>query len=555
MTESLIGGIIISCVQNFIYDISVGACKDFIKKYKQRQFCKRVENKIQSFCLRNESLYIDSESFRNFITYHKPFERVMENALSLGDAISIDQLSNNLVAEAEDTAKIGGQVLSVDDRRVLKDLLTLVSNEMTSYYRDVLDDGQKYIVSQNAQNTKMLQKDIKNVGDGNNQRIESVEKLLRDATSISAYKAEPIAELICKKMWLGEFDEVETICQVVSAKSDDLELAIRVLKAEMLENKHEMDEIKRSISHIENIKIRNIVIRNIAPLIYFREGKFDGMADLTDSEYLKAIMAALDNEDYSYLFSMETSVKKGIEMHKYTLNKAVLEVERWLVNQLFAIYMYNLKPANTASLIENTIDAYTSWFSALITYDKKVDLLAYEGPNNETQKELSKLKELLDKKKYIYEKLSDDLEAVFFALIVKISLIYEKSGDDIIKDIPTKLHGVRPVKDFMLAGRIESGNVSFEELYAFCNVVEEYWLLSNYFIALRSDDENLVNLINAHKDLLSKSETIFFIYVEALAHLGRKEEAKANLLEYKSVYSKYFEFWNVYLNSVCLAQT
>ena len=51
----------------------------------------------------------------------------MENALSLGDAVDIDQLSNDIVAEAEETAKTGGQVLSIDDRRVFKDLLTLVS--------------------------------------------------------------------------------------------------------------------------------------------------------------------------------------------------------------------------------------------------------------------------------------------------------------------------------------------------------------------------------------------------------------------------------------------
>ncbi len=127
VAEGLIVGTVISCVQNFIYDISIGACKGFIKKYKQKRFCKRVENEIQIFCKKNESLYIDSDSFQNFITYHKPFDRVMENALSLGDAVDIDQLSNDIVAEAEETAKTGGQVLSIDDRRVFKDLLTLVS--------------------------------------------------------------------------------------------------------------------------------------------------------------------------------------------------------------------------------------------------------------------------------------------------------------------------------------------------------------------------------------------------------------------------------------------
>ena len=163
-------------------------------------------------------------------------------------------------------------------------------------------------------------------------------------------------------MWLGEFDEVETICQLVSAKSPDLELAIYVLKAEMFENGKKIEDIETAISNIDNIRIRNIVIRNIIPLLYFRKEKFDGLGRFTDSEYLKAIMVALSNEDYTYLFSMETEIEKGIEIHKYTLNKTVVDAERWLVNQVFAIFMYNMKPVNAATLIENTIDPKTSWF-------------------------------------------------------------------------------------------------------------------------------------------------------------------------------------------------
>lgn len=199
MGESFIGGLILSCVQSFIYDISARACKGLIRKYKQRKFLKEAEKKIREFCLRNESLYIDSDAFRNFIDNHKPFDKVMQNAISMSDSVDINQLSNSIVAEAEEAAKTSNVVLSVDDRRILKDLMTLVSNEITRYYQDVLDDGQKYTVSQNAQNTNLIRKDIKNVVDGNNKNMASLEKLMREANSISAYKAEPIAELICKK--------------------------------------------------------------------------------------------------------------------------------------------------------------------------------------------------------------------------------------------------------------------------------------------------------------------------------------------------------------------
>ena len=134
MGESFIGGLILSCVQSFIYDISAGACKGPIKQFKQKKFCKKVEKEIRSFCIRNESLYIDGDCFRNFIDYHKPFDRVMQHALSLGEAMSIEDLSTHLFAEAEGVAKASGQILSVDDRRVLKDLFFLISNEITKYF-------------------------------------------------------------------------------------------------------------------------------------------------------------------------------------------------------------------------------------------------------------------------------------------------------------------------------------------------------------------------------------------------------------------------------------
>lgn len=549
MGESSIVGLILSCVQSYIYDISAGACKGLIRKYKQRKFLREAEKKIREFCLRNESLYIDSDAFRNFIDYHKPFDKVMQNAISMSDSVDINQLSNSIVAEAEEAAKTSNVILSVDDRRIVKDLMTLVSNEITRYFQDVLDDGQKYTVSQNAQSTNLIRKDIKNVVDGNNKNMASLEKLMREANSISAYKAEPIAELICKKMWLGEFDEVESICQLVASKSNDLELAIHVLNMEMLESNRDNNDLKNSIAHIDNIRIRNTVIRNIIPLLYFRKEKFDELVSYTDSEYLKAIMSALNNDDYSYLFSMETKLENGIELRKYTLNKKVMEMESWLVSQVFGIYMYNMRPVNAASLIESTIDAQTSWFSALITYDKKTDMLVYEGPNTKTKTEMAELEEMLEHKKAIYDKLADDLSAVYYALIIKLSLVCGKNGGEIVKNIPSKLQAIRPVKDFMLATRVESGDIGFDELYKFCEDVGEYWLLTNYIINLRSNTEDLIGLIEEHENLLDKSETIFFVYVETLAHLdNRRAEVKIKLDEYKSIYGKYFEFWNVYLN-------
>lgn len=49
MGESFIGGLILSCVQSFIYDISAGACKGPIKQFKQKSFVKKSRKRFEVF--------------------------------------------------------------------------------------------------------------------------------------------------------------------------------------------------------------------------------------------------------------------------------------------------------------------------------------------------------------------------------------------------------------------------------------------------------------------------------------------------------------------------
>ena len=336
-------------------------CKGWIQRNRRKKFSKKLERKIQAFCQQNESVYIDGEAFRNFIENHKPFERIMQNALSMDESEAVNQLIEKIVIEAEESAQAVGQLLSIDDKRVIKDLCGLINTEIVSYYSDSFSDAQKYIISQNVRNSKEL---LKSFDQGKKQFIDTVTNVLSVAVSLTPYKAEIFTELIYKKMWLGEFEEVKILNQILEGKSDGVELAINILNYVFFETDRDIKKVKEWLEYIKNPRIRNTIIRNIIPLMYFRKEKFNGLEMYTDAEYIKAIMSSLNNEEYSFLFTaVKEEDQQGVETHKLILNKKVLDAESWLVNQIVSIYLYNLQNINCASFMADLSDPKSSWLS------------------------------------------------------------------------------------------------------------------------------------------------------------------------------------------------
>ena len=542
----MIATIIISCVQDFINDSCSTVCKNCFQKYKREKFYRKLKSKIQKFCQQNESVYIDGEAFRNFIENHKPFERIMQNAVAMDESEAVDQLIEKILIEAEASAKAVGQRLSYDDKRVLKDLCGLINTEIVSYFSDSFSDSQKFIISQNARNSKRLLNDF---DQGSKQIINTVIDVVSEAVSLTPYKAEILTGLIYKKMWLGEFAEVEQLYQIVEGKSEDVELAIKILKYEFFENDRDIKKVNEWLEHIKNSKIRNIVIRNILPLMYFRKEKFNGLEMYTDAEYIKAIMSSLNKEEYSFLFTVvKEEDPQGVETHKLILNKKVLDAESWLVNQIVSIYLYNLQSINCVSLMADLSDPKSSWLSMLLQYSKRIDTLAYEGVKDNTIKEIVNIKSLLEGKSKIYNELSDDLKALYYSLLVKAALISEEGLNNMLVDIPQSIRSLRPLKDYLLSVRVDEKTIGFEEVYKFCAETEDYRLLAQYMISIKDDPTEVLKLIDEHSELLERNETIFFIYCDTLRHLGKYKETKDYLDRYKNRYQHLFPYWNIYLD-------
>ena len=541
--------LIVSSIQDFFFDVSMGACKKLIYKFKQWRFNRKLKKSIEKFCIENGNSYINSDSFLDFVKNYRPFDRILKNTNSLNDAKNTHEIINKIVEEAKYTADLNGKSLTYDDETSLKDLCNLVNHEISDYYENILDDNQKIIISKNAQHSYEILKCVKKCAEGNKRDIKSLEKLVNDKNCISTYGAIQLVNLIYKKMWEGKLEEAETISSCVSVKSEDIRIAVDILKSKMFEDNFSIEKLRELILLINAQQIKNIVIRNIIPLMYFKKENFKGVYQYTDSENQRAIMSAIDNEDFSFIFNIvEVEDNHGIKTDQYHLNKRLFEAESWLANQILMIYVYNLKLFNIADLISDLSKDSNSWLSTLLIYDKKVNRLIFEGVNENNKKEFEIIiKDLFDTKQ-LYSNLSCDFTTIYFSICLKIINILKTDQYNIIKIIPSKLQDRSPIKDYLISYRIEEGSISFDEVYDFCKKKNEFWILVNYMVAMRNKKKQISDIVERYPEIPDRDEAIFFMYIEELTELGQTQSAIDKLNLYRSKYDKFFEYWDIYMN-------
>lgn len=541
-------GLINSIFENFIYDVTADACKGFWQRKKRDNFLKSVKKEITKFFRENETVYLDSGAFESFLRYNKPLNRIMQNAIALENSHPSDVLTEKLLEEAQAIAESNGIKLSIDDRRVVQDLCKLIDQKIHIFYYNMLSPNQQFIVTCSSKNTVKLQRHIEEYAEGNYDHLEQVKRELLSAVRLSDYKAETIVELIYRKMWLGLFEEVEDFMPLVTGKSADIENVVKLMKGTMLRSNISDVSRHQLLSRINNPIIKNSAIRNIIPLLYFKNENIDDLVEFISSESLKNIVTSLVKEDYSMIFSEDISYEDGFGIHAFRINRQFETEEEWLVKQILAIYLYKKMPFHSVKLIETIVSPESSWFASLILIDRKVDLLQYEGINGENQDEMVSIEDELVRKKIIYDLLTDDYRAIYYSLLLKVALCsQDKEIKKIVDMVPSELHNIKLIKDFLFEIKISDRVVSFEEVYEYCCTSEEYWLLYNYLIQIENKKE-LVEVLSEHQEVLRSAPDIFFMFVSELASLQRMNEAISYLICYKEKYEEFYDYWNLYLN-------
>jgi hypothetical protein len=543
----VVATIILELFQSFFYDVTLNKVNGFWDKINKKRFLKKLEKKIGKFCSDNESTYIDSGAFATFLRRNKPIERIMNNAIANEETVDINQLIKKLIREAQNVAEKSEMKLSCNDISMITDLCKLIDSNMNYYYYNKLSSEQRYIVSRSSRETEKLRNDIYQISQGQKEQIEQVKKIVLETASLSDYRAKPIAELICKKMWSGQFAEIKDLLPLVATKSKDIELVVDIINNVMKKCDGEISKQEDLIGQINNNFIRDCVIRNILPLAYFRNLDVKALSELTENETLKNIISSVKENDFSYIFSEKIVHKNGIEKHIYELNKRLLAEEKWLIDQILIIYLYK-QSGYSINIIEEKAGESESWLSTLLFWEKKIEAILYEDISEYNKERISEIEEKMLLGKELYRELADDIKEIYYSLILKTSILMQDGNDEIIeKEIPEKLKEKKKIKESLIVNKIAKNQIDFSELYAYCNSISEYWLLINYIVNKEKSDE-IVKIISKHIELIEKLPAIFFIYTGSLLDLEKQDEVVVLLNKYKEYYSGYYDYWDIYLS-------
>lgn len=535
---------IISAIENYINEVLSEKYSEFVHKKKTSDFITKLEESITQYCRDNQSMYLDSKAFSDFWENGKPYQKIFQNRLSVDNAIPFDTLLSAIISEAKDCSEKNKHYWTIDDGRAIKKLCELINHEFRMFISENMDDGQRFIASSISSASSGLHQDIV---DGN-RNIEEMLKRINASISLKPYEVLPIVEMICDKMWEGQFDDVERILPLSSLKSKDIEISIRILKQLMLVNEYDEHSLSVFLRSMDFCEIRDCVVRHIIPLLVFREKKLGILSDFTSSEEIKIIINSIDDNNFSNIFIDKVSVDSGIEMHSFSFIPELYAKEKWLLNQLFAVYVYRLKTTNISAIIESTIGTTkTTWLSDLVVYDKRIGfiestyILAADNKN-----ELMVLKNQVLAQSDLYKCLSNDYALIYYRILLRLAILLDQGEDSqLVGLIPVEMLSSSILYPFDLALRINKNDVSFDEVYSYCNNTQEYGLLICYMTSLGRSDK-MLELYNTHSEIIQKNVILYALYVDCLIHENRIDEARDILLEYQNTYDSYYEYWNLW---------
>ena len=535
------GELIVTVFESFASETVLSAKTNIIQKWRYKKFIQKLEQAINEFCKAHECIYLDSSSFEYFIRNTHFVEKVVGRCISTKIDQSKKDFLRDQVKEARNIAERENVYFSHDEENLIKDLYKLIEENTTLFYDSLLSDSQKRIVALFLRGNEETNELVVEGNKVNRENFECLQKRLIETTTISAYKAEPIARLISRKIWTGELQDIEEMMPLIYGKSDDLECYVALLRSYF-----QNATPKVSLQNLQDIKdnqIRDIAVRTMLPILAYSKEDITGIEKFTTSKTLKEITKAVADRDYSKIVEEKIEYDNGTELHNLTLNKTMLCEEEWLVKQIAVLFLYKKNIWNIERLIEEIIKGNETWLNNLLIKDKEIDVLGKSNLKNDKL-----VQEILDK-------LSAD-EPLFLSMNRSVRSLYytiKLKGafwlNQIEKEehlVPAELRDCDPICDFLMMIRIKKGLVSEEELYDYCVKKESYWLINNYYVENR-DLNSLIGFCQKHEDLFSKSSTLFFMFLGALRTTNNTEERRKYLEKYATLYSGLYEFWNEYL--------
>ncbi len=536
--------LLLSIVDTFITDVLMDKNDKLLSKIKKKRFAKKLHSDIKIFIKKNQNTFINSDTFLEFIKQCNFLNKVMQNALAMERTEPIEELMISFVDKAEKYASNNQAIITINDREILEEFCCLIDRDINDFFRKSLSDSEKYSTTQTLNAIKQFNTRIDKLEDNNNKNKSDLVIELKSINHLSNGIAEKLAKSICNKIWYGEFDDERELLSAISGKSTDLENVGEILNSIFFSDDRNINEVRYLISQIKDLIIRETIIRNILPILYWRNIDVSGYDQLVCSNNLKIIINSLIGDDLSSLFTELIETECGFEIHNYTFNKDLKLSEEPLVKRIFVIYLSKKKFINNENAIDEELGTTNSLLLELIQIASKISSSSNKKLEDVKQEFDLEFEKLLSKKT-VYERLSNDLKNQYYICLIKVSVICNNKFLEVYSMIPEGTRHLPEIRSCYYLHLINAETVKFEELYCYCSEEKEYSLLVEY-LANHCNAEKAIDNIKKHKELLESVPAIFFLYNDALTSLGKKDEVQTSLAKYKDKYSDYYEYWDIY---------
>ncbi|SEA17823.1 hypothetical protein SAMN05216349_10638 [Oribacterium sp. KHPX15] len=531
----MIAELISAILENFIYDITSSGIKSWFDKRRQKKFLKNLRKEIDEFCSRNESIYIDSSAFEYFLRNKRFIEKVIERAIATKLENSNKEFLKIEIKKARDIAKAEEIGFSNDEERIIKDLFHIIDERVGSYYREKLSVEQRHMVSVCLDKLSLLQESV-NIGLKNDQKIlEAINsnKNLTDAEAVI------IADLLSKGLREGRFEEFDNLAMVVKGKSNDLAIFQDCL-TQIIQADNCADAIKR-LADVHNAQVRDNAIRIALPVLLFRREKIEGLSNLASAGALRELASCLEKNEINGILSETVTIDSGLEIHNFEVNKKLAFEEEWLTKQIAVQVLHGKKIRNIYSAMEEIEKNNNSWLTEVLIADRKIEKYIDEVESEDGNARLEAILNSLLQKRDIYDRMGRDIRAFYYSVIAKIHLILGRC-DEAEKLLPEDLLVYTPLSDYVIAIKNEKQEIDINEIYEYAVKNDTYWLINNYFVAKKNENE-LILFCRKHEEVLDKDISLFFMYISALSIANLNEEKEKQLKKYSNRLQHTYEYW------------
>lgn len=534
----VINSIIISCVEKAVEVIIKKRGEQFIQKREKEELIKTLNDTIKSFTEENENEFFNSSSFINFFEAYNPVDIIFNSILGERDELNEGELISDLSNKANSIADTEWRTLSYDEVNTLKQLLHILYDVIDNFFQDKLAPTQKYIFAKEQRSIKQIENTFSN-------DIKTLANTIKESRSLSKKVEEHTTQWMFSKMWELQVEDIKSISSIISGKSLVLEYVIDIVEDIIGNDNFNKDIIEPVMMNISNTRIKDIIVENVLPILFFNDEEVGFLYNYASSFLLKQVISAVNEHEYSIVFSDSVSVEKGLDTHTIVLNGETVKKLPWLSNQLVLIYIYKTNCINTVNVMQQ-IEKGFNWLSFLMYYDRKIDEIARNSVFKcDLTEELSEIDRILKSREESYDILSPAYKSHYYELRLKTQLFMEDDNqNEIIKQsIPIELIEHPRFRTYLLLQKIIDGEITFEELLTRKEI--EDWLILRYL--QRLDREERMVLYKKHSQLLERSPVFFFLNLEDLSKENQLKQ-DSSLIHYKKQYDCYYEYWRVILS-------